>query len=176
MIETLISSKTRVKLLLKFFLNSEVRSYLRQLEGEFGESSNAVRVELNRLEQAGLLRSQSKGNKRYFQANREHPLFEDIHSIVRKYIGIDRIILEVVKKLGEVEEVYLSGDFALGKNSPVIDIIIIGDIDKAYLTQLIEKAEHLIKRKIKYLIYSGSERKLFHTHHNKATSLLLWKK
>ncbi len=176
MIESLISSKTRIKLLLKFFLNSEVRSYLRQLEGEFGESSNAVRVELNRLEKAGLLNSYSEGNKRFFRANKQHPLFEDIHNIVRKYIGIDKIILEVIKKLGDVEEVYLTGDFAKGRNSPVIDIIIIGDIDKAYLTQLIEKAENLINRKIKYLNYSSSEQGLFEVHHNKETALLLWRK
>ncbi len=176
MIESLISSKTRIKLLLKFFLNSEVRAYLRQLEGEFGESSNAVRVELNRLEAAGLLNAKAEGNKRYFQANKQHPLFEDIHSIVRKYIGIDKIILEVIKKLGEVEEVYLSGDFAQGKNSPVVDIIIIGDIDKAYLTQLIEKAETIIKRKIRYMIYSPGEQDLFQVHHNNKNALLLWSK
>ena len=55
MIETLISSKTRIKLLLKFFLNSNTTSYLRSLESEFGESTNAIRVELNRLENAGML-------------------------------------------------------------------------------------------------------------------------
>ena len=55
MIETLISSKTRIKLLLKFFLNSNTTAYLRSLESEFGESTNAIRIELNRLEEAGML-------------------------------------------------------------------------------------------------------------------------
>ena len=71
MIETLISSKTRIKLLLKFFLNSNTTSYLRGLEGEFGESSNAIRVELNKLEEAGMLSSEVKGNKKMFKANTE---------------------------------------------------------------------------------------------------------
>ena len=63
MIESLISSKTRVKLLLKFFLNSKNSSYLRGLESEFGESTNAIRIELNKLEDAGLLSSNLEGNK-----------------------------------------------------------------------------------------------------------------
>jgi DNA-binding transcriptional regulator PaaX len=68
MIETLISSKTRVKLLLKFFLNSKNSSYLRGLEAEFGESTNAIRLELNKLEEAGLLSSELNGNKKFFKA------------------------------------------------------------------------------------------------------------
>jgi len=55
MIEALISSKTRIKLLLKFFLNSSNKSYLRGLESEFGDSTNGIRLELNKLEEAGLL-------------------------------------------------------------------------------------------------------------------------
>jgi len=75
MLDTLISSQTRLKLLLKFFLNSSTSSYLRDLESEFGESTNAIRLELNRFEQAGLLSSASIGNKKMFSANTQHPLF-----------------------------------------------------------------------------------------------------
>lgn len=64
MIETLISSQTRIKLLLKFFLNSNTKAYLRSLESEFSESSNAIRLELNRLEQSGMLSSFMEGNKK----------------------------------------------------------------------------------------------------------------
>ena len=58
MLDSIITSKTRIKLLLKFFLNSETKSYLRNLEQEFGESTNGIRVELNRLEGAGLLKTE----------------------------------------------------------------------------------------------------------------------
>ena len=71
MLETLISSKTRIKLLLKFFLNGNTRSHLRALETEFRESSNAIRLELNRFEDAGMLVSNSEGNKKLFQANKQ---------------------------------------------------------------------------------------------------------
>ncbi|HMS99836.1 MAG TPA: ArsR family transcriptional regulator, partial [Saprospiraceae bacterium] len=87
MIEALISSKTRIKLLLKFFLNSNNKSYLRSLESEFGESSNAIRVELNRFEEAGMLSSFTSGNRKYFQANTQHPLYNEVHNILRKQLG-----------------------------------------------------------------------------------------
>ena len=69
MIETLISSKTRVKLLMKFFLNSNNIAYLRNLEEEFQESTNGIRLELNKFEKAGFLDSFSKGNKKLFKVN-----------------------------------------------------------------------------------------------------------
>ena len=96
MIETLISSKTRIKLLLKFFLNSNTKAYLRSLQSEFGESTNAIRLELNRLEGAGMLRSEMNGNKKVFQANIKHPLFDEVHNIMLKHIGLDRIIENVI--------------------------------------------------------------------------------
>jgi hypothetical protein len=158
MIETLISSKTRIKLLLKFFLNSSTTAYLRNLESEFGESSNAIRLELNKLEEAGMLSSFSAGNKKMFQANSKHPLFGDIHSILMKYIGLDQIVEKIVTNLGELDEVYLSGDFAKGLDSSIIDLIFIGNnINKSYLMELVEKSEKLVKRKIRYIIYSKVE-------------------
>ncbi|MBK8547478.1 MAG: hypothetical protein IPL63_08830 [Saprospiraceae bacterium] len=104
MIETLISSKTRIKLLLKFFLNSKSTSYLRGLETEFGDSTNAIRVELNRFEKAGMLSSFIKGNKKYFRANTDHPLYNETHNILLKYIGFDKIIDTVIERLGEVRK------------------------------------------------------------------------
>lgn len=64
MIDSLISSKTRIKLLMKFFLNPGVTSYLRGLADEFGESTNAVRVELNRLCSAGFLEEVPEGGRK----------------------------------------------------------------------------------------------------------------
>ena len=103
MLETLISSKTRLKLLLKFFLNSNSTSYLRGLEAEFGDSSNAIRLELNRFENAGMLTSFKMAIKKYFRANIDHPLYNDIHNILLKYIGFDKIVDTILENLGEVK-------------------------------------------------------------------------
>lgn len=176
MIETLISSKTRIKLLMKFFLNSNTESYLRGLESEFGESTNAIRVELNRLEEANMLSSMVKGNKKFYKANKSHPLFDEIHNILRKHIGIDAIIEHVVDRLGDVQSVYLAGDFAKGKNSDIIDLIFVGDIDTGFLIKLIDKTEHLIKRKIRYLIYNIDEGQNGAMDSHEPAPLLLWTK
>lgn len=176
MIETLISSKTRIKLLLKFFLNSKTTAYLRSLESEFGESTNAIRIELNRLEEAGMLDSYNKGNKKIFKANTKHPLYEEIHKILLKHIGVDKIIETVINRLGDIEKVFLVGDFSKGKNSKIIDLILIGDIDKSYLIKLIEKAEKLINRKIRYLIYKEEKTFIEDMLEQKLDPLLLWSK
>lgn len=158
MIESLITSKTRVKLLLKFFLNSESTSYLRNLASEFGESSNAIRVELNKFEEAGLLKTNLSGNKKLYRANTGHPLYSDLNNIIKKYTGLDQIIENIVKKLGDVEKVYVSGDIAQGMDSKIIDLIFTGtNIDKIFLMSLIEKAEELIGRKIRFIIYGQEE-------------------
>ena len=174
MIEALISSKTRIKLLLKFFLNSNTSSYLRGLESEFGESSNSIRLELNRFEKAGMLTTSNQGTQKLFQANTTHPLFREIHNIVLKQIVFDKIIDNVVQRLGKVKEVYVSGDFAKGKNSPIIDLVFIGNIDKSYLVELIEKVEKIISRKIRYVIYSEDEKKAINWDQFEVEPLLLW--
>ena len=145
--------------MLKFFLNSANKAYLRGLAQEFGESTNAIRLELNKLEGAGMLCSEYNGNKKYFSANKEHPLFSDMQNIVRKYVGIDKIIDQVVKDLGDIRKVYLTGDWSKGKESKVIDLCFVGlNLNKVYLIELIEKTEQLIGKKIKYLIYQDNEK------------------
>lgn len=177
MLDTLITSKTRVKLLMKFFLNSRSSSYLRNLETEFGESTNAIRTELNKFEQAGLLNSFSEGNKKMFQANTKHPLFQDIHNILLKHIGFDQIIDKVIHKLGEVHSVFIVGDFAKGIDTNIIDLIFLGEnINRTYLFELIEKAEGMIKRKIRYLVLSIKEFELYKKDASGIQPLLLWAK
>lgn len=157
MLESLITSKTRLKLLLKFFTNSHTHSYLRSLAGEFSESTNAVRVELNRLSEAGILEVYPEGNTVMYKANQSHPLFNDISNIVKKYIGIDQIVEQVLVKLGDLKLALVTGDYAEGKDTGIIDLLLVGDIDKVYVINLIERAESIIKRKIRYIVFSESE-------------------
>lgn len=176
MLGTLITSKTRIKLLLKFFLNAKNTGYLKNLEQEFEDSSNGIRLELNKFEEAGLLISSAKGNKKIFQANTSHPLFNDIHNIILKYTGVDQILESVIERLGNVNSVYLVGSLAKGIDAKVIDIILVGDINKEYLLSLIGKAEPIIEKKIKYILYQPEE---FATHELEILAeehLLIWSK
>ncbi|MGE0019423.1 MAG: winged helix-turn-helix domain-containing protein [Draconibacterium sp.] len=173
MLESLITSKTRIKLLLKFFLNSQTKSYLRSLEQEFGESSNAIRVELNRLEGAGLLNTEVTGNRKYFKANTAHPLFHDINNILKKFVGIDQLIEKVTSRIGNLDAAYLTGEFAIGNDSPIIDLVLIGnELDTTYISQLVEKAGEFVDRKIRYLVLSAAQ---MENYFNDKPALLIWK-
>jgi len=175
MISSLITSQTRIKLLKKFFLNSSTRAHLRGLASEFEESSNAIRIELNRFEKAGLLHSLRDGNKKVYQANRDHPMFSDIHSIIMKETGIDRVIEKVIHRLGRLRYVYLKGDFAHGKDSQVIDLVLVGDeIDREYLARKILQAEELSGRKISYIVLEQGEAELYLGKFKPSDLLPLW--
>lgn len=174
MLETLISSKTRIKLLLKFFLNSNARGYLRSLESEFGESSNAIRLELNKFEKAGMLASEMEGNKKVYHANQQHPLYDNLHSLMLKYVGLDRIVENISQKLGDIKAVYLVGDYARGRDSGIIDLLILApELDLNFLLKLIQKAEQQINRKIRYVHYKNAEE--MKTPLEEQQHLLLWK-
>ena len=173
LLDTLISNKTRLKLLLRFFLNAGSKSYLRGLEEEFGESTNAIRIELNRFEEAGLLTSEMEGNKKVFTANEGHPLYKDINSILRKHLGLDRLIEQVMDKLGNVTRAYLVGDLALGLDTKILDLVVVGkNIDLPYLEVCIKKAESLIKREIRCFMVKESEEKRYLKDYPR--TLLVW--
>lgn len=177
MIETLISSKTRIKLLLKFFLNSKNTAYLRNLEDEFGESTNAIRLELNKFEKAGFLDSSSEGNKKIFTVNSKHPLFPDINSIVMKMTGLEYVVDYVLQRIGDLEKVYLVGNLSKGQTTNIIDLVLVGDnLNKLFLIEQIEKAEKKINKKIRYIHFSTEEFTLLKITEPGMHPLLIWKK
>lgn len=157
MLDTLITSKLRVKLLTRFFLNPEVRSWLRGLETEFGVSSNAVRQELNRLEEADIIRSEEEGNRKLFKVNDTHPLFDDVRRIVLKTVGIEQVVENVLRRLGNLKKVYLTGALARGIDAPEVELYIIGDVDRTYLSRLTNKAEKMIGKTIRTAVFTPEE-------------------
>lgn len=158
MIDVLISNKTRIKLLFRFFLNPGEAAYLRGLEKEFEESSNSIRMELNRFESAGILSSFDKGNKKMYEVNTTYPLFAELQSLAMKHFGVDRVLDEITGKLGQPTSVYLTGQLARGLNSNIIDLAIVGEnIDRPFLASLVQKAEGLVERKIRTMIVSPDE-------------------
>jgi hypothetical protein len=149
MLEGLITSKTRIKMLLKFFTNSTATAYLRGLAEEFDESTNSIRHELNNLSKAGYIISNENGRTIEYRANVAHPLYNEIKGLVHKYLGIDQIIENIIHKLGDLKLAYLIGDYAKGKDTGTIELLLVGDINKDYLLNLVTKAKALIHRDIK---------------------------
>jgi len=176
MLETLITSKTRIKLLLKFFLNPGTRAYLRGLATEFGESTNAIRVELNRLTEAKLLKSVNSGRTVEYRANKDHSLFKDLQSVVKKFVGIDTLAEELAAKLGNVQAAYVIGDYAKGVDSGLIDLVLVGDVDEEKLKEMTEKTEGLIDRKIRTLVLKKSDLEKLDERLDLKHSLFIWSK
>ena len=157
MLDSLITSKTRLRLLIKFFLNIANRGYLNSLANEFGESTNSVRKELNNLSSAGYLEKHSKNNKVIYKANASHPLFKIIQKIVHKHLGIEEILETVSNRIGDVKKIMLLGDYAKGIDSGLIEILIVGDnINKEYLEEIAPKIEFKIKRKVSFFVSNKS--------------------
>ena len=157
MLESLITSKTRIRLLLKFFLNPAHGAYLRELAQEFEESTNSVRVELNRMAESGLIESKEEGRTKVYRANQAHPLFPEISRIVAKTVGLDSLIEQVIQRLGNVKFAFVTGDYARGIDSGLIDLVLVGAIDETYLASLTKKVEGLIEKKIRTLALTLEE-------------------
>ena len=170
----LISSKTRIKLLVRFFFNPQTQSYLRELAKEFNVSTNSVREELNQLTKTKLLKSQKSGRQVFYTANTKHPLFMDLKSMVGKVMGIDQVIDGIVNRLGDLEKAYLIDDYAEGKDTGIIDLVLVGKIDEYHLSDLSRKTERYIKRKIRPLVVSRSEYKALLPKLKDRPRLLIW--
>lgn len=177
MLDTLITSKTRVKMLLKFFSNSHATAYLRELAKEFGESTNSIRHELNNLSQAGYLVAREEGRSIYYSANVKHPFYPEIKALVHKYLGFDKIIDNVIRKvlsrLGTLRMAFITGDYAEGRDTGIIDLTLVGDIDRSYLHECIAKAEKLIHRKVRACVLTETELEVKKLNSEKV--LLLWR-
>ncbi len=158
-----------MRLLIKFFINQANRGYLNGLAAEFNESTNSIRKELNHLSEAGYLEKYKDNNKIAYKANIRHPMFEILQKVVLKHLGLEEIIDHVLAQIGEVNEIHVLGDYAKGIDTGLIEVLLIGnELNTKYLTNLEEKIEKLIERKVQFII---SNRKSSEQH-----SILLYQK
>ena len=157
MINAIIKSKTRRKLLIKFFVNIANYGYLNQLAEEFSESTNSVRKELNNLTEARYLSRKMEGNKVIYKANVNHPLFNEIQDLVKKSLGIEQMINTVLDRMGNVHEIYLLNDFAKGINTDQIDILITGNnLNTEYINEIEDKLYSMLNKKFVILTSNTS--------------------
>ena len=153
MLGQLITSKTRLRLMIKFFISQANRGYLNGLASEMGESTNSIRKELNHLHGAGYLDKIKINNKVEYKANTSHPLFNVLRKVVLKHLGLEDMVETVLSRMGNVEEIILVGDYAKGIDSGKIEVFLIGNnLDMEYITQLEEKIENLINRKVSFYL------------------------
>ena len=165
-------------MLLKFFSNRHSSAYLREMAKEFGESTNSIRHELNNLSQAGYLNSREEGRNIYYSANTSHPLYPELKNLVHKYLGLDKVLDSIVHKvlsrLGTLKMAFITGDYAAGRDSGIIDLVMVGEIDQAYLRSCVNKVEGLIQRKVRTLVLTAEEFEANKKNLNPDKALVLW--
>jgi DNA-binding MarR family transcriptional regulator len=164
----------RVRILMRMFQNPEQRTYLRELAAEFGASPSQVRDELQHLSEAGLISGTKSGRQTLYRANAQHVLFPELQSMVRKALGMDRILESIIARLGDLEQAILIDDYAAGKDSGLIDLVLVGDIDQGNLENLVQKTEKYIKRKIRTLVVAPAEFREFQRVLSGRPQLVLW--
>ncbi len=155
MLNSLITSKTRLRLLIKFFISQANKAHLNGLANEFGESTNSIRKELNNLFDAGYLLKSKSNNKIEYNVNPKHPLYKTMRKVVMKHLGLEDIVETVLEKMGAIEKIILIGDYAKGIDSGNIEVILTGrDLDMEYISNIENKIEKLINRKVTFYLSS----------------------
>lgn len=172
----LITSKLKVHILMRLFLNPHQNTYLRELAREFDASSSHVKAELDQLSEADLIRQEKHGRSLACSANTKHPIFHELHSMVLKALGMDAILESIIQRLGNLEKALLIDDYAVGKDTGIIDLVLVGDIDKNNLQDLTSKTERYIKRKIRSLALTAEEFDRLMPTIGKRPQFILWQK
>ncbi len=153
MLSSLITSKTRLRMLIKFFVSAANNGYLNGLANEFNESTNSIRKELNNLSSAGYLLKSKENNRVIYNANTSHPMFGVLQKIVRQHLGLEDIVETVIERIGDVDSIALTGEYAKGIDSGNIEIIINGSkVNKEYLENIKPKIKKKIGRDVSFLL------------------------
>lgn len=170
----LITSKIRIRILMRLFLNPQQHAYLRELAEEFHASPSHIKDELSQLKNANLLNSKKKGRQLLFSANQNHPVFHELQSMVKKALGMDRILDSIISRLGNLEKALVLDDYAEGKDTGIIDLVLIGDIDQENMRDLTIKTEKYIDRKLRILALTAEEYKKLSPNLSQRPQFLLW--
>jgi len=137
--------------------------YLNGLATDMNESTNSIRKELNNLYSAGYISKFKTNNKVQYRVNVEHPLYEVLKKVVYKYLGLEDLVDEVLERIGNVKQIILIGDYAVGIDSGTIEVFLIGkNLNTEYINQLEKKIEKLIGRKVNFYLSLKFESKQKH--------------
>jgi len=154
-----LRSEARRRLLAYFFTNPTACHHLRDLAQRLELDPSNLSKELGRLDQEGMFRSTVSGRQRYFELNRDYPLFDEIRRIVAKTIGAPAVIRKSLKAVPGIGAAYLYGSFARNQEDALsdIDILIIGSPDQEVLARTARQLERHLGRDINYTVLSSKE-------------------
>lgn len=159
MLQKLIGSKTRVRILALFIINPKREYYSREIERELRSNFEAIRTELINLEKIGLLRSRISGKQRYYSINTGHIIFPEFKSMILKTIGLGDILKNVFKESDKIEVAFIYGSYARNTEDAEsdIDLFVVGGISIKDLQAVISGIENKFQREINPTIYPRDE-------------------
>lgn len=152
-------SKVRVKLIELFFSTPLEMWYVRELTRLTNEEINAVRRELSRMQEVGIVKSEERGNRLYYMLNKQYDFFPELLSLVAKTTGLGKDLKKNRRKLGELKFVMFSGAFARrGKRAHTdVDVLIVGNVVLPELSVLIKQEEEKRGFEINYSVIPEEE-------------------
>lgn len=154
-----ILSKVRVKLFQLFFENPSEMWYVREITRKVDEEINAVRRELERMTQSGLVRSEDRGNRKYYSLNHGYEFFPELTRLVAKTTGLGYEIKKNRRKLGTVKFVMFTGKFSKHQKRAhdEVDILVVGEVVLPEMAALIREEEKKRGHEINYTVMSEEE-------------------
>lgn len=161
MLEELFSSKARIEILKLFLFNPEKRYYLRQISALSEQPIRGVQREIDKMKKIGLVHEFEEGNRKYYQINRNCPVYEDLRKIFLKTVGVGEVLLKHLEKTDDIRIAFIYGSFAKGEESILsdIDLLVLGKISVKKLSSLLTKPKKELGREINYAVYSVKEYK-----------------
>lgn len=157
-LELIVSSGTRAEVFTILFGLGQKELHNREIARRSNRSEAAVRQELTRLADIGLVCLRRSGNRLYYSANRNHPLFEEIHSMVLKTTGLIDVLAEALSD-HRIETAFVFGSIAEGEETPDsdVDILIIGRIGLMEVSGLLSGVSERLEREINPIVMSREE-------------------
>ncbi len=159
MIESILVSKVRIKILKLFFTDLKREIHIRGIVRKIDEEINAVRRELKSLEKVGILKKEARGNRHYYSIERECPIFNEILGLISKEFGLGKIIIENNEQLGNIKYALLTKSYIdnMHENEYDVDLMLVGEIKMDTLSKLIKQSEQKLGREIRYTVLSEDD-------------------
>lgn len=159
-LEDIIISRVRVKILTLFFTYPGTIFHVRDIVRKVDEEINAVRRELLHMEKAGMVTKEQRANRLFYSFHKDYPLYYDLLEIVGKTSGLGWDIIKQRAKLGRIKFAMLSGRYLRGlpkKSSTDVDLLIVGNVVLPELAQLVKAEEARREREINYTVMTEEE-------------------
>ena len=166
----LLFGQTRGRILAILYGKPEVSFFVRQIARLIEGSPGTVQRELLTLAGAGLILRDDHENQVFYRANRLHPVFEDLHSLLAKTAGVFHLLGDALAPLADdIEFAFVYGSFARGEetSSSDIDLMVVGEVTLDRLLERLHPVEHVLKRPINPTVYARAElrRKIHSQNH-----------